>query len=50
VNSMQTMTEKDERDFLNGLLREERTPMMARARIENTIAFLTRIKSQLSEE
>jgi hypothetical protein len=50
VKSMQKMTEKDERDFLNGLLREEGTSMMARARIENTIAFLTRIKTQLSEE
>lgn len=39
VKSMQKMTEKNERDFLHGLLREERTPMMARARIEHNRFF-----------
>lgn len=50
VKSMRKMNEGDEEHFLQDLLQEERSPVMAHARIDSTIAFLVRIKSQLPEE
>ena len=50
VKSMQKMTNNDESDFIHGLLKQEHSLQMARARIESTIAFLMRIQHQLSED
>ena len=47
VKSMPKMTNKDESDFIRGLLNQEQSVQMARARIESTIAFLLRIQDQL---
>ena len=50
VKLMQKMSAKDDRDFIRDLLSQERTPQMARARIESTITFLVNIRDQLAAE
>lgn len=50
VKSMRKMANNDEREFIRGLLDQERTVHMARARVESTIAFLIRVQNQLPEE
>lgn len=50
VKSMQKMSERDEEDFIRGLLSQEQTPEMASARIDSTISFLMKIKNRLSAE
>lgn len=50
VKLMQKMSAKDDRHFIRDLLSQERTPQMARARIESTITFLVNIRDQLAEE
>ncbi len=50
VRSMKKIDESDEGEFIRGLLSEERTISMARARIDATIEFLSRAKNRLSDE
>jgi hypothetical protein len=50
VKSMKRIDDNDEAEFLQGLLTEEKTVTMARARIDTTIAFLQRVKNQLPAE
>jgi hypothetical protein len=50
VKTMKTLNQNDEMDFVTGLLSEEGTSTMARARIDATIAFLVRIKNHLEME
>jgi hypothetical protein len=47
---MKRIDDNDEVEFVQGLLTEEKTVTMARARIDTTIAFLQRVKNQLPAE
>jgi len=50
VKSMKKIEDGDEDDFVRGLLNEEKTVHMARARLEATIDFLHRARSRLPQE
>ncbi len=50
VKSMKKIDDSDEGDFVRGLLGEEKTVLMARARLDTTIEFLQRVRSRLPEE
>ena len=50
ISSMQKMTNTNEVDFVRGLLIQENTTKIAKARIEDTIAFLIRVKNQLPDD
>lgn len=50
VKSMGKIKDEDEASFARGLLEFEPSPAIARARIDNTIAFLMRIKNRLPDE
>ncbi|MCA0454829.1 MAG: ParB N-terminal domain-containing protein [Chloroflexi bacterium] len=50
VKSMKAINSNDEEDFVRGLISEEKTATMARARIDTTIEFLMRVKSRLTGE
>ncbi len=50
VKSIQKIEAGDEDDFVRGLLHEEKSLPMARARIDATIEFLHRVKSKLPED
>jgi hypothetical protein len=47
---MRKIDENNEAEFIRGLLSEEKTVSMARARIDAAIEFLGRAKSSLSDE
>jgi hypothetical protein len=44
---MKKLGEKDERDFVQGLMSEEKSMAMMEARIDHIIEFLMRVKSRL---
>jgi hypothetical protein len=50
VMSMQKVKESEEDEFVQGLLHQEQSPVLARARIDTTIAFLLRVKKRLPED
>jgi ParB-like chromosome segregation protein Spo0J len=50
VKTMRKIDENNEAEFIRGLLSEEKTVSMARARIDAAIEFLGRAKSSLSDE
>ncbi len=50
VKSMQKIEANDEDDFVRGLLNEEKSLPMARARIDATIEFLYRVRNKLPED
>ncbi len=50
VKFMKKIDDGDEDDFMQGLLGEEKTVHMARARLDATIEFLRRVKNRLPEE
>lgn len=50
ITSMQKMIDTSETDFVRGLLIQEHTTKVAKARIEDTIAFLIRVKNQLPDD
>jgi hypothetical protein len=50
VKSMKTLNENQEDEFVQGLLTEEKTITMARARLDSTIEFLMRVKNRLPKE
>ena len=50
IASMQKMTNNDEADFVRGLMTHENTAKVAKARLEDTIAFLVRVKNQLPDD
>ena len=50
VKSMQKIETNDEDDFVRGLLNEEKSLPMARARIDTTIEFLYRVRNKLPED
>jgi ParB-like chromosome segregation protein Spo0J len=50
VKSIKQLAEHDEDEFVRGLLQEEKSGPMARARIDATIEFLQRVKNRLLEE
>lgn len=49
VKSMSKMNDDDLDACLNGILSEEQSPAMARARIDSTIEFLVKIKQRMSD-
>ena len=50
VKSMKTLSGSQEEEFVQGLITEEKTVTMARARLDSTIEFLMRIKNRLPKE
>ncbi len=50
VKSMKTLNDNQEDEFVQGLLTEEKTITMARARLDSTIEFLMRVKNRLPKE
>jgi hypothetical protein len=50
VKSMKTLSGNQEEEFVQGLITEEKTVTMARARLDSTIEFLMRIKNRLPKE
>ncbi len=48
VKAIRTLDERTEQEFAKGLIREEKSAAMAVARIEATIQFLLRVKTQLN--
>jgi hypothetical protein len=50
VKSMKTLNDEHADEFVQGLLTEEKTVTMARARIDSTIEFLLLVKNRLPKE
>ncbi len=49
IKSMKRIDEDDKEEFVRGLLIEEKTAALARARVDATIAFLQQVKNRLPE-